>query len=156
MNAVLFHDFWHPNGRRWLMHGCANLEPDPEIYAPIPGKMRFFVRDVDVAHFLATGEVRYRDWIESAGEKHVHLHLNIAPDGAFLVGDGQSDCPYICRLDWQEDGTIPATPLCRTEYPSGHVGGMEANPNMHVSPDGKACFFITYRNGQAGLASVET
>ena len=80
---------------------------------PVPGKMRFIVRDVNVIHFLATGEVKYRDWYDSAGEKHVHLHLNIAPDGSFLAGDGQPDCPYICRLDWKEDSTIAATPLCR-------------------------------------------
>jgi len=126
-------------------------------YAPIPGKMRFLVRDVNVVHFLATGEVKYRDWYESAGEKHVHLHLNIAPDGSFLVGDGQPDCPYICRLDWQENGTIPARPLCRTEYPPpGGVGGMECNPNVHVAPDGKSVYFTTYRDGKACLASVQT
>jgi hypothetical protein len=97
LNASNFHDFWHPDGTRWLTHRCENLDTSiPEVYAPIPGKMRFLVRDVNIVRFLATGEVKYRDWYESAGEKHVHLHLNIAPDGSFLAGDGQPDCPYIC------------------------------------------------------------
>ena len=156
MNTVHFHDFWHPNGKSWLVHRCENLEPIPEIYAPIPGKMRFYVREVDIAGFLATGEVQYRDWYESAGEAHVHLHMNIAPDGSFLVGDGQPDCPYICRLDWKDDGTIPATPLCRAGYPGGGVDGMECNPNVHVSPDNKWCFFTTHIDGEAQLGSVET
>lgn len=157
LNACNFHDFWHPDGTRWLTHRCENLVTAlPDVYAPVPGKMKFMAREVDVAGFLATGEVKTRDWIESAGEKHVHLHLNIAPDGSFLVGDGQPDCPYICRLDWQEDGTIPATPLCRTEYPPpGGVVAMECNPNVQVAPDGKSVFFTTWRDGKGCLASVE-
>jgi hypothetical protein len=156
INAVNFHEFWHPGGEKLYVHRCENLEPIPEIYAPIPGKMRFYVREVDVAGTLATGTVQYRDWFETAGEKHVHLHLNIAPDGAFLVGDGQSDCPYICRLDWQEDNTIPATPLCRIGYASASLAGVEPSPNVHVSPDGAACFFTTHIDGEAQLASVDT
>jgi hypothetical protein len=156
LNSVLFHDFWHPDGTRWFSHCCENLEPEPEVYTPIPGKMQFLVREVDIANVIVTGEVQQRDWIESAGVDHVHLHLNIAPDGSFLVGDGQPDCPWICRLDWQEDGTITATPLCRSGYPDGRFGGMESNPNVHISPDGDHCFFTTWHNGRAQVASVNT
>ena len=86
----------------------------------------------------------------------MHLHVNIAPDGSFLVGDGQPACPCVCRLDWQDDGTIPATPLRRTEQTSASVGGMEARPNVHVSPDGAECFFTTHRGSMGCLASMGT
>jgi hypothetical protein len=158
MNYWVFHDIWHPDGTRWYIHRCENMHPCREIFEPLPGKLRYTVREVDIARFLATGEVKFRDWYESSGEAQMHSHVNIAPDGSFLAGDGEPrQGPYICRLDWREDGTIPATRLCRTEYtPPGGVGGMETNPNVHVAPHGKSVFFTTWRDGKACLASVET
>jgi len=153
-NFAFFHDFWHPNGKMWLTHACENLAPG-EVYAPIPGKMKFYVCEVDVGDFLKTEKADVKRSYETAGESHVHMHLNIAPGGSFLVGDGQSDVPYICRLDYQPDLTLKASALCRIGYCTGKSGGIETSPNVQVSPDGRQCFFTAYRGDRSYLASVE-
>ena len=113
-----------------------------------------------VSEFAGLGRIRRGADVNQHGANY-WVYVSPRSGRAYLGGESRIAAidpdTLGCRiLDWQENGTIPARPLCRTEYPPpGGVGGMECNPNVHVAPDGKSVFFTTYRDGKACLASVE-
>ena len=132
---------------------------DGTFYADVPDET-FIVR-IDMEKLQQDGTIDMVRFHKSSALNELNGHLSCSPHkewkDTFLVGSGSTGRKYIQRLDFSDDGNMKIKNLCRVGLLGEQAAdaGCYGDSDVQVSLDGRDCFFKTFIDNTAYLASVD-